>query len=37
MLTFPEEGHWVLSPQNGVLWSREFYAWLDRFCKQEEK
>jgi len=33
LLMFPEEGHWVLQPQNGVLWHREFYAWLDRFCK----
>ena len=29
---FPTEGHWVLKPQNGVLWQREFFAWLDRFC-----
>ncbi len=33
LLMFPEEGHWVLRPQNGVLWQREFFAWLDRFCK----
>ncbi|MCC6669850.1 MAG: S9 family peptidase [Planctomycetes bacterium] len=32
-LYFPEEGHWVLSPQNGVLWQREFFAWLERWCK----
>jgi dipeptidyl aminopeptidase/acylaminoacyl peptidase len=32
-LYFPEEGHWVLSPQNGVLWSRVFFDWLDRYCK----
>lgn len=32
-LYFPEEGHWVLSPQNGVLWHREFFAWLDRWLK----
>ena len=31
-LVFPDEGHWVLKPQNGVLWQREFFAWLDRFC-----
>lgn len=34
LLMFPEEGHWVLSPQSGVLWHREFYGWLDRFCKK---
>ena len=32
-LYFPEEGHWVLSPQNGVVWGRVFFDWLDRFCK----
>jgi dipeptidyl aminopeptidase/acylaminoacyl peptidase len=32
-LYFPEEGHWVQSPQNGVLWGRVFFDWLDRACK----
>ncbi|MEL6109030.1 MAG: S9 family peptidase, partial [Planctomycetota bacterium] len=32
-LYFPEEGHWVQSPQNGVLWGRVFFDWLDRYCK----
>jgi len=32
-LYFPEEGHWVQSPQNGVLWHRVFFDWLDRSCK----
>lgn len=32
LLTFPDEGHWILQPQNGVLWQREFFAWLDRWC-----
>lgn len=32
-LYFPEEGHWVLSPQNGVLWHRVFFDWLDRYLK----
>jgi dipeptidyl aminopeptidase/acylaminoacyl peptidase len=32
-LYFPEEGHWVMSPQNSVLWNRVFFDWLDRFCK----
>jgi dipeptidyl aminopeptidase/acylaminoacyl peptidase len=32
-LYFPDEGHWVLSPQNGVLWHRLFFDWLDRFLK----
>jgi dipeptidyl aminopeptidase/acylaminoacyl peptidase len=33
-LFFPEESHWVLSPQNGILWQREFFAWLDRWLKK---
>ncbi len=32
-LYFPQEGHWVLSPQNGVLWQRVFFDWLDRHLK----
>ena len=32
-LYFPEEGHWILSPQNGLLWHREFFGWLDRYLK----
>ena len=31
-LYYPEEGHWVMSPQNGVLWGRVFFNWLDRYC-----
>ncbi len=26
---FPEENHWVLSPQNGLVWQREFFKWLE--------
>ncbi|MBD3638361.1 MAG: S9 family peptidase [Crocinitomicaceae bacterium] len=33
LITFPDENHWVLSPQNGVIWHREFYAWLDKYLK----
>lgn len=28
-LYFPEENHWVLTPQNGIVWQREFFKWLD--------
>ena len=27
-LYFPEENHWVLQPQNALVWQREFYKWL---------
>lgn len=30
-LYFPDEGHWVTKPQNGVLWYREFFDWLDTY------
>lgn len=33
-LHFPEENHWVLSPQNGILWQREFFKWLDQWLKE---
>jgi len=32
-LYFPDENHWVLQPQNGILWQRVFYNWLDRWLK----
>ncbi|MBM3403560.1 MAG: S9 family peptidase [Bacteroidetes bacterium] len=32
-LYFPDENHWVLKPQNGILWQRTFYRWLDRWLK----
>jgi dipeptidyl aminopeptidase/acylaminoacyl peptidase len=32
-VSFPEENHWVLSAQNGILWQREFAGWLDRWLK----
>ncbi len=28
LLVFPDEGHWILKPQNSILWQREFYRWL---------
>ena len=27
-LYFPEENHWVLTPQNALVWQREFFKWL---------
>ena len=32
-LYFPNENHWVLKPQNGILWQRTFFNWLDRWLK----
>ena len=33
LLIFPDENHWVLQPQNGILWQRTFFNWLDRWLK----
>jgi dipeptidyl aminopeptidase/acylaminoacyl peptidase len=30
---FPDEGHWIMKPQNSLLWHREFYGWLDKYLK----
>ncbi len=37
LLIFPDENHWVLKPQNGILWQRTFFAWLDKWLKPDEK
>jgi dipeptidyl aminopeptidase/acylaminoacyl peptidase len=34
LLIFPDENHWVLKPQNGILWQRTFFNWLDRWLKK---
>ena len=33
LLLFPDENHWVLKPQNGVLWQRTYFNWLDKWLK----
>ncbi len=33
LILFPEENHWILSPQNGVFWHRQYYAWLGKYLK----
>ena len=34
LLIFPDENHWVLKPQNGILWQRTFFGWLDKWLKK---
>ena len=34
LLIFPDENHWVLKPQNGILWQRTYFDWLARWLKQ---
>lgn len=33
LLIFPDENHWVLKPQDGILWQRVFKQWLDKWLK----
>jgi len=33
MLLFPDENHWILKPQNNVLWNRVFFEFLDKYLK----
>ncbi len=33
LVVFPEENHWVLKPQNAILWQREFFGWLEKYLK----
>jgi dipeptidyl aminopeptidase/acylaminoacyl peptidase len=34
LLIFPDENHWVLKPQNGILWQRTYFNWLNRWLKE---
>ena len=33
MLLFPDENHWILKPQNNLLWNRIFFEWFDKWLK----
>ncbi len=35
LLVFPDENHWILQPQNGILWQRVFFDWLDQWLKED--
>ncbi|HZW94423.1 MAG TPA: S9 family peptidase [Candidatus Eremiobacteraceae bacterium] len=34
MLYFPDEGHWVLKPQNSQLWYKTVNEWVDQWTKK---
>jgi dipeptidyl aminopeptidase/acylaminoacyl peptidase len=34
LLLFPDEGHWVLKPQNSILWYKTVLDWLDSWSKK---
>ena len=33
LLIFPDENHWILKPQNALMWHREYFRWLDHWCR----
>ena len=35
MVIFPDENHWILKPQNAVMWQRLFFRWFDRWLKPQ--
>ncbi|PYS33804.1 MAG: S9 family peptidase [Acidobacteria bacterium] len=35
LVDFPDEGHWVLKPQNSTLWYKEVMGWLARYLPSE--
>ena len=37
MVLFPTENHWILKPQNSLIWQKEFFSWLDKYLKGEIK
>ena len=33
MVIFPDENHWILKPQNAIMWQRLFFRWFDKWLK----
>ena len=36
LLIFPDENHWILKPQNALMWHREYFSWLDQWLSPAE-
>lgn len=34
MVLFPDECHWILRPQDSLVWQAEFFGWLDKYLKK---
>lgn len=30
----PEETHFIAHPQEFIIWAKEFFGWLDKYCKK---
>lgn len=37
LVVFPDENHWILKPQNAILWQRCFFSFLDKYLKTDNK
>ena len=35
MVIYPDENHWILKPQNAVMWQRLFFRWFDKWLKPQ--
>ncbi|HUU26350.1 MAG TPA: S9 family peptidase [archaeon] len=35
-IRFPDEGHWILKPQNNVFWYKSIIEWVDKWCKRSQ-
>jgi dipeptidyl aminopeptidase/acylaminoacyl peptidase len=35
LVLFPDEGHWILKPQNSVLWYSQFLDWIGEWTKND--
>lgn len=35
MVIFPDENHWILKPQNAILWQRVFFRWLNKWLQPD--
>lgn len=33
LVYYPDENHWILTPQNSIYWYEELHNWLDRYLK----
>ena len=31
LVYFPDENHWILKPQNSLVWHREVFGWIDKY------
>ncbi len=35
MVIYPDENHWILKPQNAIMWQRLFFRWFDKWLKPD--